>query len=68
VDLGGAGSYIADQLKSQAANVSLSGAGSARVWAEVELNAHVTGAGSIKYKGNPHITQSSTDLGNIKPL
>ncbi len=68
VDLGGAGSYAADQLKSQQANVSLSGAGSARVWVEAELNAHVTGAGSIKYKGDPHITQSSTGLGNVKPL
>jgi hypothetical protein len=68
VDLGGAGSYVADRLKSQEANVSLSGAGSARVWVEGELNARVTGAGNINYKGEPNITESSTGLGNVKPL
>jgi len=68
VDLSGAGSYRAEGLESQEASVSLSGAGSARVWVEETLNAQVTGAGSIKYKGNPQITQSNTGLGNVKPL
>jgi len=68
VDLSGAGSYHAEGLESQEANVSLSGVGSARVWVEGALNAKVTGAGSIKYKGNPQITQSSTGLGNVKHL
>jgi len=68
VDLSCAGSYVADELKSREANVSLSGAGSARVWVEAELNAHITGAGSIQYKGDPQIAESSTSLGNVKPL
>jgi hypothetical protein len=68
VDLGGAGSYEAQDLKSQRANVSLSGAGSAKIWVEGELNADLSGAGSIKYKGAPQIEKSVTGLGSIKPL
>ena len=68
VDLSGAGSYKAEDLKSQEANVALSGAGSARVWVEGELNANLSGAGSIKYKGDPQVEKTSTGLGSIKPL
>jgi hypothetical protein len=68
VNLGGAGSYKAESLKSQVANVTLTGAGSARVWVESELNATVSGAGSIRYKGDPQVEQSKTGLGSIEPL
>lgn len=68
VDLSGAGSYKAEDLKSQEANVALSGAGSARVWVEGELNANLSGAGSIKYKGDPQVEKVNTGLGSIKPL
>jgi len=68
VDLSGAGSYEAEDLESQEAQVSISGAGSARVWVEGDLKANVSGAGSIKYKGNPSVEQSNTGMGSIKPL
>ncbi len=68
VVLSGLGEYHAEGLKSQEANVSLSGAGSARVWVNSELKAEATGAGSIHYKGNPHVTQSNSALGNVKQL
>ena len=68
VDLSGAGGYEAAELKSQEAEVVLSGAGSAKVWAEKTLNATVTGAGSIKYKGTPEVEKENTGIGDIKPL
>lgn len=68
VDLGGAGGYLAEDLKSQQANVSLTGAGLGRVWVEAELNAKISGAGSILYKGTPTIEKKVTGLGSIKPL
>jgi hypothetical protein len=68
VDLSGAGSYEAVDLKSQDAEVVLSGAGAAKVWAEGTLNAILTGAGSIKYKGQPVLSQSKSGIGDIKPL
>jgi len=68
VDLGGAGSYSAEGLKSQQCDVEISGVGSAKVWVEETLTAQVTGAGSIRYKGSPSVDQSNTGLGTIKPL
>ena len=68
VDLTGAGSYDAEGLTSRTARVALSGAGSANVWVEETLDANVSGAGSIRYKGNAKVTQSSSGVGDIKPI
>jgi hypothetical protein len=68
VDLTGAGSYDAEGLMSQVAKVALSGAGSANVWVKETLDADVSGAGSIRYKGNASVTQSSSGKGDIKPI
>jgi hypothetical protein len=66
--LSGAGGYEAVELQSQDAEVMVSGAGSAKVWAEKTLKATVTGIGSIKYKGDPAIEQENSGIGDIKPL
>ena len=68
VELSGIGDFNAEALKSQQTEVSVSGAGSARVWVEGELTAEVSGAGSIHYKGDPEVTQSVSGLGSINPL
>lgn len=68
VDLSGLGTFKAEDLRSQEANVTVSGAGTARVWAEEELNATLTGAGSILYKGQPVLEKSITGLGTIKSI
>jgi hypothetical protein len=34
---------------------------------EEELAATLTGAGSIKYFGNPHVEQNVTGAGSVKP-
>jgi hypothetical protein len=68
IDLSGAGSYHAEDLKSQSGVVTLSGAGSVIVWVEGNLTAKVSGAGSIKYKGSPNVQENNTGLGKIKPL
>jgi hypothetical protein len=68
VDFSGLGAYVAENLKTQQTNITVSGAGSAKVWAETELNATLTGAGSIQYKGHPMLEKSITGLGSIKPL
>ncbi len=68
VDLSGAGSYRGEGLKSQEANIALSGAGSVHVWVETALNAHLSGIGDIKYNGSPSIEQSQSGIGRIYPL
>jgi len=68
VSLSGAGQYQAQDLKSQSAEVLVSGAGEARVWGEEKLNAQVTGVGSIRYRGDPALEESSSEMGQIEPL
>jgi hypothetical protein len=68
VDLNGAGSYDGVGLKSQHSDVTISGAGSVRVWVEDSLKANVSGPGSIKYKGSPSVEKTNTGVGSIKPL
>jgi len=53
VNLSGAGSYKAYDLKSKKANVKSSGAGKVRVFVTEEFEANASGAASIRYKGNP---------------
>jgi hypothetical protein len=69
LSLSGAGDIDAGGLKAKAAEVRVSGAGSAVVWAENELKARVSGAGGIKYKGNPaQLEQKVSGAGHIKPV
>ncbi len=68
VEITGAGSYTAENLRSDIADVVLSGAGNAAVWAQEELNAKVSGAGNIKYKGQPKVSQSQSGVGRVEPL
>ncbi|HXB33931.1 MAG TPA: head GIN domain-containing protein [Puia sp.] len=49
--LTGAGNAHCFDLKSETTKVEISGAGSAQVFASVRLNAEVSGAGSVDYKG-----------------
>jgi hypothetical protein len=68
VALSGGGGYQAVDLRSQEADVTLTGAGTAKVWVEAELKASVSGAGSIVYRGEPQVDQSVSGLGGVKPL
>jgi hypothetical protein len=68
VQMSGAGSYYAGDLKSKKASVQMSGAGSARVWVTDTLDAAMTGLGSIDYFGKPAMKIQKTGLGNINSL
>lgn len=65
--LSGLGSFNADDLESKKATIELSGMGDATVRVEKELAATITGAGSIKYFGNPHVEQNVNGAGSVKP-
>jgi Putative auto-transporter adhesin, head GIN domain len=67
--LSGAGGIDAGGLKATAAEVRVSGAGHATVWATNDLNARVSGAGGVKYKGAPpHLEQKTSGAGKIRPI
>lgn len=68
LDISGAGSVTAPDLKIQTANVSVPGLGSATLWVTDTLTGTISGAGSVEYYGNPHANTNSTGLGSFKSL
>lgn len=68
IDLSGAGSITAPDLKIQTANISLSGLGSATLWVTNQLTGTISGAGSISYYGSPQTNTNSTGIGKFNPL
>jgi hypothetical protein len=66
--LSGLGNFNAVDLKSNKADIELSGMGNATVQIEKELVATITGAGSIEYLGNPRVEQHITGAGSVKPV
>jgi hypothetical protein len=65
--ISGAGEAKCYDLLTESTKVNISGAGSAEVFASVDLDANVSGAGSIKYKGNaPKISQHVSGAGSVK--
>ncbi len=60
------GSAHCYDLLSENARVDITGAGSAEVYASVKLDAQVSGAGSVNYKGNPtNVKQEVSGAGSV---
>ncbi len=62
----GFGSFKGRDLESQSAQVNISGAGSATVWALSRLSVHISGAGSVEYYGQPQVDQSISGAGSVR--
>lgn len=66
VHLSGAAELDAKELKGRKVTVDISGAASADVYASEELNAEVSGVGSIDYYGNPAVVHKEVSgVGSI---
>lgn len=66
VDISGTGSYQAEDLESQEAEVDVKGSGEATVNVTDELDARITGSGSIEYVGDPTISQEVRGSGELR--
>ncbi|HEY4111708.1 head GIN domain-containing protein [Puia sp.] len=66
LDLTGAGHAHCYELLAENTKVEISGAGSAEVYASVKLDAQVSGAGDVKYKGNASdVNQHVSGAGSV---
>jgi hypothetical protein len=65
VDGSGSTDISAFDLKSQMADIGISGAGSAKVQAEKDLKVEISGAGHVVYKGNPTVTKDISGAGKV---
>ncbi|WP_416867094.1 MAG: head GIN domain-containing protein [Imperialibacter sp.] len=69
IDITGAGSYNAEDFDCDYTEVESSGAGTARVVANKELRAECSGAGSVRYKGDPEkVYADSNGAGSVKRM
>ena len=66
LDLTGAAHAHCYELLAENTKVEISGAGSAEVYASVKLDAEVSGAGDVNYKGNaPSVSQHVSGAGSV---
>lgn len=68
ISMSGAGSYQAPDLQSARAKVTLSGVGSATLWAIERLDVAITGLGSVSYYGSPAVEHLLSGLGSLNQL
>lgn len=68
-EISGSGQIDAAQLKSMKAKARITGSGSIMLHASSSLDAHIGGAGNVKYYGSPlDITKKITGSGTIEPI
>ena len=67
LDLTGAAKARCYEMLSENTKIDISGAGDADVYASVKLDAHVSGAGSVSYKGGAtNVAQQVSGAGSVK--
>ncbi|MDP5338597.1 MAG: DUF2807 domain-containing protein [Nodularia sp. (in: cyanobacteria)] len=66
LDLSGVGSFQGENFKTKQATVRNSGVGSAVVNVSQQLDATVSGVGSIEYIGSPQVRESRRGVGSVK--
>ncbi|MCU0390140.1 MAG: DUF2807 domain-containing protein [Thermoflexibacter sp.] len=68
VSISGAGSFRGFKLKTEDAEIRMSGVGKAEVYASEFLDAETSGVGSIRYRGEPKKVRAKAGfLGSVKP-
>jgi hypothetical protein len=66
--LSGVGNFACGNLQVQTADIKVTGAGGATVWASNHLDVNITGAGSVSYYGNPSISKNIAGVGVVNQL
>lgn len=66
LSLSGVGSFQGEQLKTKQAKIHHDGLGSAVINVSEQLDATLTGVGSVEYIGSPQVRESMQGVGKIK--
>lgn len=66
VRISGSGDIAAPKLETQRTEVSISGSGRATVWAKRELATAISGAGTVRYYGDPTVAKAVRGIGHIE--
>jgi hypothetical protein len=64
--MAGASRLDAEDLQVKSAQLSISGAGKAEVWASDSLKVSISGAGKVTYRGNPTVEKDISGAGSVR--
>ncbi len=67
-DVTGSGEIKAINLRSEEADLQVSGSGSIDVNASVKLDANISGSGDVRYKGDPTVNKNVSGSGDIRKV
>jgi Putative auto-transporter adhesin, head GIN domain len=63
----GAGDVVAGKLRADSGKVSITGAGTTTLWPERTLDVRITGAGNVRYFGDPQVVERRVaGIGSVK--
>ncbi len=65
INILGSGTYQAQNLRSKESTIDVAGAGSAVVNVSEELDAEISGVGSVEYIGDPTVKQDVNGAGQV---
>jgi hypothetical protein len=68
VDIAGSGDLKADELLSETTELTISGSGNARVFADVSLKANIAGSGDVYYKGRANVSTNIAGSGKVRMI
>jgi len=69
LSISGSGKLDAENLEANTYDISISGSGKARVHAKEEIESHISGSGSVYYKGDPkRMNNNSSGSGKVRKI
>ena len=69
IDISGSGKVYASNLEVDKCEVRISGSGDVEINVKTELNANISGSGTVSYKGNPnHVNGNSSGSGKVRKM
>ena len=68
IRISSSGDYSGESVRSGEVKVRLSSAGNARLWAERSLEAKLSSAGSVYYRGDPEVVDSHSSTGRVRRI
>ena len=69
VSISGSGKVLASNLETRSCNVRISGSGDVEIAVKDEIDANITGSGSVRYRGEPSkISSHASGSGNVRKL
>jgi hypothetical protein len=67
--ISGSGRVRAADLEANTCDVKIAGSGSVEIHVKSELNANISGSGSVDYKGSPnHVNANSSGSGKVRKI